>query len=145
MIGLKPRPRGQNGNGIPKRVHLVGAGGIHMSAIGQILLQRGHTVTGSDLTLSEHTERLDLATGAVTVKNGTLNQPTGLDFAPDGSLLVLERDRVRNDIEYDVNLKSEMQIAHMHEKVDENYAAFQQRLDRIERKLDSLAPPPSAQ
>ena len=56
----------------------------------------------------------------------------------------VERDRVRNDIEYDVNLKSEMQIAHMHEKVDENYAAFQQRLDRIERKLDSLTPPPSA-
>ena len=55
----------------------------------------------------------------------------------------VERDRVRNDIEYDVNLKSEMQIAHMHEKVDENYAAFQQRLDRIERKLDTLrsAPP----
>jgi hypothetical protein len=33
----------RNGNGIPKRVHLVGAGGIHMSAIGQILLQRGHS------------------------------------------------------------------------------------------------------
>lgn len=65
MIGLKPRPRGQNGNGIPKRVHLVGAGGIHMSAIGQILLQRGHTVTGSDLTLSEHTERLERLGGTV--------------------------------------------------------------------------------
>jgi Repeat of unknown function (DUF5648) len=39
--------------------------------------------------------RFDVATGAVTVKNNTLDQPTGLDFAPDGSLLVLERDRVR--------------------------------------------------
>jgi sugar lactone lactonase YvrE len=39
--------------------------------------------------------RFDLATGAVTVKNSKLNQPTGLDFAPDGSLLVLERDQVR--------------------------------------------------
>src|ERR1017187_9472994 len=28
------------------------------------------------------------------------------------------RDRVRNDIEYDVNLKAELEIAHMHEKVD---------------------------
>ncbi len=65
MIGLKPRPRGQNGNGIPKRVHLVGAGGIHMSAIGQILLQRGHEVTGSDLTLSEHTARLERLGGTV--------------------------------------------------------------------------------
>jgi len=49
-----------------------------------------------------------------------------------------ERDRVRNDIEYDVNLKAEMQIAHMHEKVDENYSATQHRLDQIERKLDNL-------
>ena len=58
MIGIKPRQQRRNGNGIPHRVQLVGAGGIHMSGIGQILLQRGHVVTGSDLTLSEHTERL---------------------------------------------------------------------------------------
>lgn len=49
-----------------------------------------------------------------------------------------ERDRVRNDIEYDVNLKAEMQIAHMHEKFDQLYAAFQSRLDRIEQKLDDI-------
>ena len=64
MIGMKPRqqPRQQPRNGndaIPARVHLVGAGGIHMSAIGQILRMRGIQVTGSDLTLSEHTERLE--------------------------------------------------------------------------------------
>ena len=29
------------------------------------------------------------------------------------------RDRVRNDIEYQVNLKAELEIAHLHEKVDE--------------------------
>jgi uncharacterized membrane protein len=46
-----------------------------------------------------------------------------------------ERDRVRNDIEYDVNLKAEMQIAHMHEKVDNIYAEVQKRLDRMEKKL----------
>lgn len=49
-----------------------------------------------------------------------------------------ERDRVRNEIEYDVNLKAEMQIAHMHEKVDEHYAATQKRLDAIERSLARL-------
>jgi len=65
MIGLKPRQQRRNGNGIPKRVHLVGAGGIHMSAIGQILLQRGHRVTGSDLTLSEHTRRIEALGGRV--------------------------------------------------------------------------------
>ncbi|MEE8337073.1 MAG: UDP-N-acetylmuramate--L-alanine ligase [Dehalococcoidia bacterium] len=43
---------------IPQRVHLVGAGGIMMSGIGQILLDRGHTVSGSDLVSSQWTERL---------------------------------------------------------------------------------------
>jgi uncharacterized membrane protein len=40
------------------------------------------------------------------------------------------RDRVRNDIEYAVNVKAELQIAHMHEKVDAMYAAIMARLDR---------------
>ena len=53
----------------------------------------------------------------------------------------VERDRVRNDIEYDVNLKAEMQIAHMHEKVDENNAALQRRLYRIEKMLDAAVTP----
>jgi UDP-N-acetylmuramate--alanine ligase len=44
---------------IPRRVHLVGVGGIHMSGIAQVLRSRGHEVTGSDLTLSPLTERLE--------------------------------------------------------------------------------------
>jgi len=39
--------------------------------------------------------RFDLATGAVRVLNAKLVQPTGLAYAPDGSLLVLELDLVR--------------------------------------------------
>ncbi|MGE3983546.1 MAG: Mur ligase domain-containing protein, partial [Dehalococcoidia bacterium] len=31
---------------IPQRVHLVGIGGMHMSAIARILLSRGHEVSG---------------------------------------------------------------------------------------------------
>ncbi|MEX2447107.1 MAG: UDP-N-acetylmuramate--L-alanine ligase [Dehalococcoidia bacterium] len=57
MIGLKPRQ--QRGNGaLPQRVHLVGAGGVHMSAIGQVLRARGHEVSGSDLAASQYTDRL---------------------------------------------------------------------------------------
>jgi uncharacterized membrane protein len=44
------------------------------------------------------------------------------------------RDRVRNDIEYEVNVKAELQIAHMHEKVDNMYAAILARLDRDQPK-----------
>ena len=42
------------------------------------------------------------------------------------------RDRVRNDIEYEVNVKAELQIAHMHEKVDDLYAAILARLDKLQ-------------
>jgi UDP-N-acetylmuramate--alanine ligase len=41
---------------IPKRVHLVGVGGMHMSAIARILLAWGHEVSGSDLRASSLTE-----------------------------------------------------------------------------------------
>jgi UDP-N-acetylmuramate--alanine ligase len=40
-------------------VHLVGVGGIHMSAIGQLLLERGVAVSGSDLRPSLLTMKLE--------------------------------------------------------------------------------------
>jgi len=43
------------------------------------------------------------------------------------------RDRVRNDIEYDVNLKAELEIAHLHEKFDHLHAELLARLDVIQR------------
>jgi len=43
---------------IPNRVHLVGIGGAHMSAIGRILLSWGHAVSGSDLRATPVTEAL---------------------------------------------------------------------------------------
>ena len=44
---------------IPQRVHLIGVGGIHMSGIAQILRHRGHDVSGSDLSLTPLTARLE--------------------------------------------------------------------------------------
>ena len=37
---------------------MVGIGGIGMSSIAEVLLNRGYRVTGSDLQLSEVTDRL---------------------------------------------------------------------------------------
>lgn len=58
------------------------------------------------------------------------------------------RDKVRNDIEYDINLKAEMEISHVHEKVDLIYSEIQKRLERIEKKVgavgDSMRPPPAS-
>ncbi len=53
-------------NSIPKRVHLVGIGGMHMSAIARILLSRGHQVSGSDLRATPLTDTLQ-ALGARVV------------------------------------------------------------------------------
>jgi len=47
---------------VPRRVHVVGAGGAGMSAIASVLAAMGHTVTGSDLKPSPTLERL-AATG----------------------------------------------------------------------------------
>ncbi len=38
---------------IPKKAHLIGAGGAGMSAIAKYLYQQGYTVTGSDATVSQ--------------------------------------------------------------------------------------------
>jgi CRP/FNR family transcriptional regulator, cyclic AMP receptor protein len=45
------------------------------------------------------------------------------------------KDRIRGDIEYDVNLKAELEVAHLHEKVDQLAADAAARLGRIEKAL----------
>ena len=44
--------------GKTRHIHMVGIGGIGMSGMAEILLQRGYKVTGSDGSVSETTERL---------------------------------------------------------------------------------------
>ena len=48
------------------------------------------------------------------------------------------RDRVRNDIEYQVNLKAELEIGHLHEKVDHFHQEVMRRLSVLEKS--SLPP-----
>jgi len=43
------------------------------------------------------------------------------------------RDRVRNDIEYEVNLKAELEIAQLHEKFDHLHTVLLDRLSTLER------------
>jgi CRP/FNR family cyclic AMP-dependent transcriptional regulator len=45
------------------------------------------------------------------------------------------KDRIRGDVEYEVNLKAEMEVAHLHEKVDRLAAETAARLDAIDRSL----------
>lgn len=46
------------------------------------------------------------------------------------------RDRIRSDVEYDVNLKAEAEVAHLHEKTDRVYEEMVERFARIEKALN---------
>lgn len=48
-----------------------------------------------------------------------------------------EKDRVRSDIEYEVNIKAELEIAHLHEKTDRIYENMLERFAKIEKLLTS--------
>ncbi len=49
------------------------------------------------------------------------------------------RDRTRNDIEYQINLKAELEIGHLHEKVDHMNAELLERIAAIEKVTRSRA------
>jgi CRP/FNR family transcriptional regulator, cyclic AMP receptor protein len=49
------------------------------------------------------------------------------------------KDRVHADIEYDINLKAELEIAHLHEKIDRLTCDVLVRLDRVHRLLPNNA------
>ncbi|HEV7558021.1 MAG TPA: DUF1003 domain-containing protein, partial [Kofleriaceae bacterium] len=44
------------------------------------------------------------------------------------------RDKIRNDTEYEINLKAELQIQHLHEKIDQIQAQVLGRLDALDPK-----------
>jgi CRP/FNR family transcriptional regulator, cyclic AMP receptor protein len=46
-----------------------------------------------------------------------------------------EKDRVRADIEYEVNIKAELEVAHLHEKTDRLYEEMLARFTRLEKSL----------
>jgi CRP/FNR family cyclic AMP-dependent transcriptional regulator len=46
------------------------------------------------------------------------------------------RDRIRSDIEYEVNLKAELEVAHLHEKSDAMHEEMLERFSRLEKALN---------
>ena len=48
-----------------------------------------------------------------------------------------EKDRVRSDIEYEVNIKAELEIAHLHEKTDRIYENMMARFAKMEKSIAS--------
>ena len=50
-----------------------------------------------------------------------------------------EKDKVRADIEYEVNIKAELEVAHLHEKTDDIQEQMLERFARLEKMLVSGA------
>ena len=46
-----------------------------------------------------------------------------------------EKDRVRSDIEYEVNIKAELEISHLHEKTDRIYENMMAQFSSLEKQL----------
>src|SRR5690625_4529854 len=65
--------RRQSSLGRIKKVHMVGIGGIGMSSIAEVLLNRGYHVTGSDLHSTEVTKRLESLGARIYEKHSAEN------------------------------------------------------------------------
>jgi uncharacterized membrane protein len=46
-----------------------------------------------------------------------------------------EKDHVRSDVEYEVNIKAELEVAHLHEKTDRIYTEMLEHFIRLERMM----------
>ena len=45
-----------------------------------------------------------------------------------------QKDKVRSDIEYEVNIKAELEVAHLHEKTDRMYEAMMAKFAKLENR-----------
>lgn len=63
-----------------KHAHFVGIGGIGMSGIARILLQMGHSVSGSDLKSSRITQRLEELGAQIFCGHSAANVPADTDI-----------------------------------------------------------------
>ena len=51
-----------------------------------------------------------------------------------------EKDRVRSDIEYEVNIKAELEVTHLHEKTDRIYENMLARFAKLEKLMGTANP-----
>ncbi|MBC8043689.1 MAG: UDP-N-acetylmuramate--L-alanine ligase, partial [Rhizobacter sp.] len=73
------------GLGKTNHVHLVGIGGAGMSAIAEVLLNQGFTVSGSDQAQSEVTERLTKLGATIFTGHSATNMTNGIDVVVHSS------------------------------------------------------------
>lgn len=76
-----------------KRVHIVGIGGFGLSAIGRVLLQRGHIVSGSDRSSNAFTAQL-AAEGAVVMLGHAADHVGDVDTVIMSSAITSENPEI---------------------------------------------------
>ncbi len=64
----------------PRRVHLVGAGGVGVSALGQALMHSGHRVSGSDMRENAQTAKLRALGAEIACPQAADNLPADTDL-----------------------------------------------------------------
>jgi len=75
------------------RIHLIGIGGTGLSAIARVLLEMGHTVSGSDRAESQFTRDLRLAGATINIGHDTRNV-TGADLVVRSSAIADDNPEV---------------------------------------------------
>ncbi len=79
---------------VPQRVHLVGIGGIGLSAIARVLAMRGHAVSGSDLRLSPLMEELR-ALGVIVYQGHAAEQIADAELVVVSSAIPEDNPEIR--------------------------------------------------
>jgi uncharacterized membrane protein len=46
------------------------------------------------------------------------------------------KDKIRSDIEYDVNIKAELEVAHLHEKVDHIHEQMLEQFSKLSKAVE---------
>ncbi len=75
MMPTTSAPDQRPGAGL-RRVHLIGIGGMALSAIAGVLLERGTKVSGSDMETSPYTDRLAAAGARIHIGHDAANVPS---------------------------------------------------------------------
>ncbi|TCS80863.1 UDP-N-acetylmuramate--L-alanine ligase [Pectinatus cerevisiiphilus] len=86
-----------------KKIHFIGIGGIGMSAIAEVLLEKGYTVTGSDLTSSAIVAGLQKR-GAIIYKGHRSSNVNGCDAVVKSSAIAADNPELLAAVEKNIKV-----------------------------------------
>ena len=90
-------------------VHFIGIGGIGMSAVAEVMLERGYTISGSDLNESDQVQML-------RGRGATIYVPQRAENITDDIDLVVRSTAIQeNNVEYKAALEKGIPVVHRSE------------------------------